>query len=127
MKKAEENRITMSTQYEEFKHPNLMTGVSHSADDRLLPNGKRGPGVSGPQFGDLNDREYGNKERGCAYYFKKFDDQILRPIFVYKYAEKKHKPEISFDTLLRASEKDYDIGLNFNTASQIRGGSRLYG
>lgn len=92
-------------------------------ENQFLPNGKRGPGAGGPQFGDLNDDAYGSKNRGCAYYFKKFDDQILRPIFVYKYAEKKFKPEISFDTLLRASEKDL-VNFNFNTMGGSQLGSR---
>lgn len=86
---------------------------------------KKRTGAGGPQFGDLNDNEYGPKSRGCAYYFKKFDDQILRPIFVYKYVERKHKPEISFETLLRASEDNRE-GFNFNTMAS-RMGSRAYG
>ena len=44
--------------------------------------------------------ELKSHKRGCAFYFSKFDDTILRPIFVYKYAEKKHKPEIPFEALL---------------------------
>lgn len=34
------------------------------------------------------------------YFFRKFDDQILRPILIYKYRKNKHKPEINFDLLL---------------------------
>jgi hypothetical protein len=94
-----------------------------------LPNGKRGPGACGPEHGDLNDDAYGPKDRGCGFYFSKFDEQILRPIFVYKYAEKKFKgPEISFETLLKASEHNLD-NFNFNTmgADGTRLGSRING
>ena len=43
-------------------------------------------------------------EKGCAFYFGKFDDTILRPIFVYKYGERKHKPDIPFEALLEEGE-----------------------
>ena len=44
------------------------------------------------------------RKKGCSFYFSKFDDTILRPIFVYKYSERKHKPDIPFEALLEEGE-----------------------
>lgn len=50
-------------------------------------------------------------KRGCGYYFKKFDDTILRPIFIYKYSIVKHKPEADFNKLLLENDnRNSEIG-----------------
>lgn len=46
-------------------------------------------------------------EKGCSYYFSKFDDTILRPIFVYKYSQRKNKPELPFEALLEEVDNDF--------------------
>lgn len=86
-------RRTMTTQYEDFRHPNALTEVN------TVPVFE---GRFSDQSGFEETLRTGN--RGCAYYFAKFDDTILRPIFVYKYNEKKYKPEIPFEALLDETE-----------------------
>jgi hypothetical protein len=50
----------------------MMSEASDINETRDVPNGKRAN--AGPAFGDLNNDSAHNKERGCIYYFKKFDD-----------------------------------------------------
>mmetsp|Transcript_7908 Transcript_7908/g.13265 ORF Transcript_7908/g.13265 Transcript_7908/m.13265 type:complete len:86 (-) Transcript_7908:568-825(-) len=63
-------RASDATHYEEFRHPNLMTEMSHNLVDH--------PGLQGDRrvfVNDQNDpRFYGSKKRDCAFYFRKFDD-----------------------------------------------------
>lgn len=49
-------------------------------------------------------------KRGCGFFFQKFDDQILRPIFIYKYGQRRHiKNEVSFDAILDEIQDNQDI------------------
>ena len=89
-KPAVEQKFRMSgtsTHYEEYRHPNMMTEKSFAVGRQTRTNT------------DIPD-----DQKGCFYYFRKFDDQILRPIFIYKYNQKKHMPEVDFQTLLKESE-----------------------
>lgn len=87
-------RASLASHYSEFKHPNMMSvAISNNFNYRM---------------DDVSDYSGGNAQRaqeGCMYFFKKFDDQILRPILIYKYRKNKHKPEINFDLLLTQQEK----------------------
>jgi len=83
----------MGTQYEEFRHPNAMT-----------ENG------TVPVFTPSRQEEFDKlppRKKGCAYYFGKFDGTILRPIFVYKYSERKHMPDIPFEALLEEGDNHF--------------------
>jgi hypothetical protein len=59
--------------------------------------------IGGP-FTNNATTDIPESEKGCFYYFRKFDDQIVRPIFIYKYNQVKNMPEISFHTMLQESE-----------------------
>ena len=83
------------THYSEFKHPNMMTEVS----ERLY--GSQGAQIQQEQ-GFYVDPEEENK--GCGYYFKMFDDKILRPILIYKYNKTKFVKEIDFEQVLEERE-----------------------
>jgi hypothetical protein len=74
------------TIYSEFKHPNMMTGVSEQ-----LVEGQNG----------AMPMEDDDADRGCGYYFSMFDDTILRPILIYKYKLTKYSPEVKFDQVLQ--------------------------
>lgn len=37
------------------------------------------------------------ENKGCSYYFKMFDDKILRPIMIYKYNSLKFVEEVDFE------------------------------
>ena len=51
-------------------------------------------------------------KRGPRFYFQKFDEEILRPIFIYKYFRQKYQPEINFDKLLRETDNHcVEIGM----------------
>lgn len=70
------------------------------------------------------------EKRGCSYYFKKFDEEILRPIIIYKYFRQKYQPEINFDKLLRETDNHcQEIGLhnyyNRATTKSALGNSHL--
>lgn len=81
----------------------MMTAVSHDID---IQRNKESSGTQGTE--ESTDNKH---EKGCLHYFRKFDDQILRPIFIYKYAKIKFKPEINFATVLKESEmKNQEIG-----------------
>ena len=68
VKQAAANRTSMNTHYEEFRHPNMMTTVSN---DILIQNkATRASGVSGLDASALGEKQ----TKGCAYYFKKFDE-----------------------------------------------------
>jgi len=41
-----------------------------------------------------------DEDRGCFYYFKMFDDKILRPILIYKYNIVKFVEEVDFEKVL---------------------------
>ena len=94
------------THYEEFRHPNMMTEASQNI--QLPTNTDRAQGFMPEADGEHN--LYGCKSKTSLYYFKKFDDQFLRPIFVYKYEQSKSKPEVSFEAILRESAAFFDIG-----------------
>ena len=59
-------------------------------------------GIIQQEQGFYVDPEEENK--GCAYYFKMFDDKILRPILIYKYNQTKFVKEVDFEQVLE--EKD---------------------
>lgn len=67
-------RATDHTHYTEFKHPNMMSTIS--AEMLFHPEGS----------------VYIPDNAGCAYYFRQFDETILRPLLIYKYKKMKHKP-----------------------------------
>lgn len=74
------------THYSEFKHPNMMSTIS--AD-----------------YIQLDGSQYVPDDAGCLYYFRQFDETILRPLLIYKYKKLKHKPEINFEKLFDNEEK----------------------
>ena len=87
----------METKYEEFKHPNMITEATSEVP--RMPSGMTG----------LQDSM--RQKTGCLYYFRMFDDTILRPILIYKYARVKHTPEINFDDCItQADNKNKEIG-----------------
>mmetsp|Transcript_36181 Transcript_36181/g.55570 ORF Transcript_36181/g.55570 Transcript_36181/m.55570 type:complete len:107 (+) Transcript_36181:1563-1883(+) len=88
---------------------------------RNIGPGAPGGGTYEVGFGENGEHNYyGTGGKGCAYFFKKFDDSILRPIFVYKYEYRKQRPEISFDQILKETEQLNDMGgYNFQTYSRI--------
>ena len=45
------------------------------------------------------------EDKGCAYYFKMFDDKILRPIMIYKYNLVKFVEEVDFEKVLVEHEE----------------------
>lgn len=53
----------------------------------------------------MDTSEYVPENAGCLYYFRQFDERILRPILIYKYKKNKYKPEINFNKLLVAEEQ----------------------
>jgi len=82
------------THYEDYRHPNMMSGVSKDfVKPRQTPNTDRSTGTTSDE-----------SSKGCLYFFRKFDDQILRPIFIHKYKIVKHKPEVNFEQVLRETE-----------------------
>ena len=83
-----EERQTGVTHYSEFKHPNMMTEVSEGI---RLSQGGCIPQTQG--FYVDPDEE----DKGCGYYFKMFDDKILRPIMIYKYNLIKFVEEVDFE------------------------------
>jgi hypothetical protein len=68
----------------DFKHPNA------------LPNPKEPEGNTGQNSDDDDDDE----QKGCAYFFRMFDETILRPILIYKYHRYKTKAEIDFNEVV---------------------------
>ena len=61
-------RGTQTTHYEDFRHPNMMTGVSQNIDVVGGIN-KNTTGSHGTE-----ESVQGAGEKGCLYYFRKFDD-----------------------------------------------------
>lgn len=60
-------------------------------------------------FDPLDYEAMPDDDRGCAYYFKKFDDQIIRPVFIYKYQQVRQLPEIAFEDVIKETNANYEF------------------
>lgn len=80
-------RKSNDTHYEMFEHPNMDTYIQ-SVKPQII--------------GESETTQ--ESERGCLYFFNKFDYQILRPIFIYKWNVVKHKKEMNFDNILTEAD-----------------------
>ena len=59
------------------------------------------------------------EKKGCSYYFKLFDQAIVRPILIYKYKTRIFEKEVKFNELLEETKEG-----NFEVASAIGVGLR---
>ena len=74
------DRESEISHYHEYNHPNM----ADFGSKKLSVRSKRG------------------KDKGCIYYFKIFDNTILRPIFIYKWERiKKRHYLFDFEDVLR--------------------------
>lgn len=69
------NSLGRATEYEELKHPNLVSEYGDEDSEESFSVHSLNP----------NSKRVKRKNRTCIHYFKVIDDQVLRPIFIYKY------------------------------------------
>jgi hypothetical protein len=89
-RKLENNRVSIATHYSEFKHPNLVKPSKESIIEL-------------------------QKEKNDGYLFV-LDDKVLKPIFVYKYAQKKLVCQYELEDILKEyNEYQEEIEKEINT------------
>lgn len=99
-------RRSTGTHYEDYKHPNLRTEISR---DIVVPGVKTKQVEKEQPWVESSQNE---SEKGCMYFFRKFDDQILRPIFIHKYKYIRNAPEVNFEQVLKETEiRNNEIGV----------------